>query len=128
MSIMFNYIYIYILADHIRRWPKALFSIATTLRCRGGRYSFCWIAPLTLDPYLIMLSVNHQVPFFEFFTAWHGIERRYYGLFTNSLTIMQIYINTHLLNHYFLSLPKLANFQILIRFSVFKAIKDYFFL
>ena len=25
---------------------KAPFSIATTLRCRGGRYSFPWIAPL----------------------------------------------------------------------------------
>ena len=25
---------------------KAPFSIATTLRCRGGRYSFSWIAPL----------------------------------------------------------------------------------
>ena len=26
--------------------PKTLFSIATTPRCRGGRYSFPWIAPL----------------------------------------------------------------------------------
>ena len=26
--------------------PKAPFSIATTLRCRGGHYSFSWIAPL----------------------------------------------------------------------------------
>ena len=26
--------------------PKAPFSIATTPRCRGGRYSFPWIAPL----------------------------------------------------------------------------------
>ena len=25
--------------------PKAPFSIATTQRCRGGRYSFLWIAP-----------------------------------------------------------------------------------
>ena len=25
---------------------KAPFSIATTPRCRGGRYSFLWIAPL----------------------------------------------------------------------------------
>ena len=25
---------------------KASFSIATTPRCRGGRYSFPWIAPL----------------------------------------------------------------------------------
>ena len=35
---------------------KALFSIATTPRCRGGRYSFPWIA--LLYPYLIMLSVK----------------------------------------------------------------------
>ena len=26
--------------------PKAPFSIATTSRCRGGRYSFPWIASL----------------------------------------------------------------------------------
>ena len=26
--------------------PKAPFSIATTPRCRGGRYSIPWIAPL----------------------------------------------------------------------------------
>ena len=37
---------------------KALFSIATTLRCKGRCYSIPWIAPLTLDPYLIMLSVK----------------------------------------------------------------------
>ena len=37
--------------------PKASFSIATTPICRG-RYSFPRIAPLTLDPYLIMLSVK----------------------------------------------------------------------
>ena len=28
--------------------PKAPFSVATTPRCRGGRYSFPWIAPLIL--------------------------------------------------------------------------------
>ena len=26
--------------------PKASFSIATTQRCRGGRYTLPWIAPL----------------------------------------------------------------------------------
>ena len=26
--------------------PNALFSIATTSRCKGGRYSISWIAPL----------------------------------------------------------------------------------
>ena len=37
---------------------KAPFSIATTPRYRGGRNSFLWIAPLTLDVYLILLSVK----------------------------------------------------------------------
>ena len=52
--------YVYIVS-----WPtvvegdlKAPFSIATTLRFSGGCYSFSWIVPLTLDPYLIMLSVK----------------------------------------------------------------------
>ena len=50
-------------------WPtefegdlKAPFPIATTLCCRGKCNSFPWIASLTLDLYLITLSVNY---FFE---------------------------------------------------------------
>ena len=34
------------LTNVIERNPKAPFSIATTPRCRGGRYFFPWIAPL----------------------------------------------------------------------------------
>ena len=34
---------------------KAPFSIATAPRCRGGYYSLPWIAPFTLDLFLIML-------------------------------------------------------------------------
>ena len=37
--------------------PKVTFSIAKTPRCREGRYYFPWIALLSLDTYLIMLSV-----------------------------------------------------------------------
>ena len=37
---------------------KAPFSIATTPRCKRGHYFFPWIAPLTLDPHYIMLSVK----------------------------------------------------------------------
>ena len=49
--IMYIYIYIYIcikvkLATIVEDDQKACFSIATTPRCRGGRYSFPWIAPL----------------------------------------------------------------------------------
>ena len=46
------------LATVVEGHPKAPFSIATTPRCRGGSYSFPWIAPLYLDPYLIMPSVK----------------------------------------------------------------------
>ena len=34
------------LATLVEGDQKAPFSIATTPRCRGGRYSFPWIAPL----------------------------------------------------------------------------------
>ena len=37
---------------------KAPFSIATTPKCRGGRYSFPWIAPLYTRTYLILLNVK----------------------------------------------------------------------
>ena len=45
------YIYIYIyknvkLATVVEGNPKAPFSMATTPRCREGRYSFSWIALL----------------------------------------------------------------------------------
>ena len=47
---------------------KAPFSIATTLRCRGERYSFPWIAPLYAwyVPYIAeCLARRHQVPFLK---------------------------------------------------------------
>ena len=34
------------LATIVEGEPKVPFSIATAPRCRGGRYSFLWIAPL----------------------------------------------------------------------------------
>ena len=34
------------LATIVEGDPNAPFSIATTPRCRGGRYSFPWISPL----------------------------------------------------------------------------------
>ena len=45
------------LATVVKGDLKAPFSIATTLRCRGGCNSFPRIAPLYLDTYLIFLSV-----------------------------------------------------------------------
>ena len=51
----YNDLFILIKVTVVEGNPKAPFSLATTLRCRGGHYSFPWIAPLYL--YLIMLSV-----------------------------------------------------------------------
>ena len=48
---------------------KAPFTIATTPKSSGGCYSFPWIAPLTLDPYLIILIVKqegYKNPFLKF--------------------------------------------------------------
>ena len=54
--------------DRSRGRPKAPFSIATAQRCRGGVYSFPWIAPLPLirTLYFKVLSKRYQVPFLKF--------------------------------------------------------------
>ena len=52
------YIYICFWLTVVEGDPKAPFSITTSLRCRGGRYFFLRIAPVTLDLYLIMLRVK----------------------------------------------------------------------
>ena len=73
--------------------PKAPFSIATTPRCRGSRYSFLWIAPLTLDPYFIMLSVKQEGIKYRFQCLWYDstcIEPRYLGPLANSQTYLLI--------------------------------------
>ena len=47
---------------------KALFSIDTTTRCRGGRYSFPWIVPLYpwYIPYIDeFLARRNQIPFLK---------------------------------------------------------------
>ena len=67
MSIMFNeiciiciyiYIYIYSWPTMVDSHPNSPCSIATKPRCKGGHYYWPWITPLTLDLYLIMLSVK----------------------------------------------------------------------
>ena len=45
VSLLFSYINSKV-GDFSKVDPKAPFSIASTLRCRGGRYSILWIAPL----------------------------------------------------------------------------------
>ena len=51
--------------------PKAPFSIATTPRCRGGRYSFPGLLYFTLDSYLIMLSVKQGGIKYHFLSLWY---------------------------------------------------------
>ena len=51
--------------------PKAPFSIATTPRCRGGRYSFPRLLHFTHDPYLIMLSVKQGGIKYHFLSLWY---------------------------------------------------------
>ena len=45
---------------------KVPFSIATTPRCREGATPFPGLLHFTLDTYLILLNVEHQVPFLKF--------------------------------------------------------------
>ena len=59
------------LATIVEGDPKAPFSIATTPRCRGGRYSFPGLLHFTLDPYLIMLSVKQGGIKYHFLSLWY---------------------------------------------------------
>ena len=55
--------YVHKIGELSRGDPRALFSIANTLRCRGGRYSIPWIAPLY--PWSLPYNARRrQVPFF----------------------------------------------------------------
>ena len=55
---IYIYMLLLLLATVVEGDQKASFSIATTLKCRGGRYSFPWIAPLYpwYIPYIDVLS------------------------------------------------------------------------
>ena len=70
------YIYIYISWPTVDKCdPKAIISIATTPVYRKWRYSFPWITALTLDLYLIMLSVKQEGIKYPFwFLTWLGIR------------------------------------------------------
>ena len=59
------------LATIVEGNPKAPFSIATTPRCRGGRYSFPGLLYFTHDPYLIMLSVKQEGIKYHFLSLWY---------------------------------------------------------
>ena len=82
---IYIYIYIYVcvstciyryikkvkLATIVEGNPKAPFSIATTPRCRGGRYSFPGWLYFTLDQHLIMLSVKQGGIKYHFLSLWY---------------------------------------------------------
>ena len=56
-----HHIYIYISCPTgVEGDSKAPILMSTTPRFREGHYYFPWIAPLTLDPYLIMLSLKQR--------------------------------------------------------------------
>ena len=67
------------LATLVEGDQKALFSIATTPRCRRRHYSFPCIVHFTLDTYLILLSVKQggiKYHFKVFGMTRSGIECR----------------------------------------------------
>ena len=91
-NIIYIYIYIYVSwLIMVKSDLKAPLSIATTLRCGGGHYFFPWIAPLTFDPYLIMLSVKQRAIKYHFWSlrydsAWDWMLVP--GPLANTLTII----------------------------------------
>ena len=79
---VYLYIYIYIytwskveLATVVKGDLKGPFSIATTPRCKGGRYSFPGLFHFTLDLYLIMLSVKQGSIEYHFLSLWYDATR-----------------------------------------------------
>ena len=64
------------------------------LRCRGGRYSFLWLALLIHGPYHIMLSFKQtsSTIFWVFGMTQSGIKPRSPGLLAYTLTIIPICI------------------------------------
>ena len=64
--------------------------MATTPRCRGGHYSFPWIASLTYDFYFIKLLSKEasSTIFLAFGMIWAGIQPQFPGPLANTLTII----------------------------------------
>ena len=65
---------------------EALFSIATTPRCREGATLFPGLIHFTLDPYLIVLC-SSSIIFWVFGMTWPGIEPWSPGPLANTLLI-----------------------------------------
>ena len=61
----------------LNQWPIGGLGspLGDTPRSRGERYYFPWIAPLTLDPYFIMLSVKQGSIKYYFLSLWYDSTR-----------------------------------------------------
>ena len=81
------------MATVVQGYPKAPFSIATTLRCRGGHYSFPWIAPLYPSnvPYnaKVLSKEVSSTTFWVFVMTQPEIEPQSPGPLANSLSLSQ---------------------------------------
>ena len=88
----------------------SLFNNYYTQRCRREQYTFPWITPLTLDPYLIMLSKEvSYIIFWVFSTTWPRNENQSQAIAKHSnhyanmnKYIIYIYIYTHTHTHIYI--------------------------
>ena len=76
MTLLFSFPIIVKLSPFVEGDQKAPFSIATTPRCREGRYSFPWIASL-YPWYIPYIAECYASTIFKIFgMTWRGIETR----------------------------------------------------
>ena len=78
-----NFITLHIYATFVEGDPKSPFLIATTPRCRGGHYSFPWIAPLCPWPVPYNAEAASRTIFWVFGMTRLGIEPRSPGPLAN---------------------------------------------
>ena len=103
----FMYCYIVKLVTIVEGDLKAPFSRATTPRCKGGCYSFPWLLYFTLDPYLIMLSVNQKGIKYHFLSllydsTWDWTQvSRIIGEHSNYYANVQLNSNNSIKHHSF---------------------------
>ena len=104
---IYTYIHVLIyikLATLVKDDPKAPFSTVTTPRCKGGCYSIPWVAPLYLDPNLIMLSIKQGSIKYYFLSLLYDTTRDWTPVsWTNAElhihTRIHIHTHTHTYKH-----------------------------
>ena len=102
---IYIYIYIYIYMYIYISWStvvesdlKASFSIVNTPMCKWGFYSFPWVAPLTVDPVLIMLSVKEGGIINHFLIFWYNSTCSHWKMSNHSFHIY-IYIYIYIIKY-----------------------------